>query len=105
MRYDPVARLVSQPYVVEALDALARQPLTQRRLSRILGTPRRRLTSPLRTLAAHGAIRRHDQHGSWDHLVATTYELTGTGRELVELLERADTWDALYGRYLGGDWG
>jgi hypothetical protein len=27
------------------------------------------------------------------------YELTGSGHELVDLLERMDTWDALYERY------
>jgi len=104
VRSDPdeaaLAVLVSQPYVVEILDLLRREPLTQRQLGRTL--PRRRLTRALRALAAHGAIRRRDRHGSWDHLVPATYELTTIGRETVALLEQADTWDALYQRYLGG---
>jgi DNA-binding HxlR family transcriptional regulator len=97
-----VVRLISQRYVVEVLDALTVRPLTRRQLGELLGVHRPALAVALRALASNGAIRRLDCHGSWDRpdLAATGYELTGTGRALVELLQHDELWDALYQRYL-----
>jgi len=106
VRNDPddeaaVVRLVSRPYVVEVLDALMCQPVTQHRLRRVLRLRRSRLTVALRALAAYGAIRRGDQHGSWDGRdpAPTLYELTDIGRGLLDLLQQMDVWDSFYERY------
>ncbi len=97
-----VVRLVSQPYVVEVLDALSDRPMTRERLLRLLRVRRSSLAAALRALAAHGAVRRRDRHGSWDGRdgASTVYELTDIGHRLIELLKRVDVWDALYERYL-----
>ena len=98
-----VVRLVSQPNVVEVLDALSSRPVRLDRLRRLLRVRQPSLTAALRALAAHGAIRRRDRHGSWDGRddAARAYELTDIGHGLVDLLEQVDVWDALYERYLG----
>ncbi|HEV8556494.1 MAG TPA: hypothetical protein VGR06_08885 [Actinophytocola sp.] len=75
-----VVRLVSQPYVVEVLDALSTRPWTRQQLGRMLHVRRCRLMVALRALAAHGAVRRRDHQGSWDGDDPTSTETSSPTR-------------------------
>lgn len=97
-----LVRLVSLRYAVEVLDALDGPPMTQHRLRRVLLANRGQLTVALRALAAYGAIRRHGRQESWDtpNDATTSYELTGTGRDVLDLLNHIGVWEDFYRRYL-----
>ena len=92
-----LARLVSQRYVVEVLDALADAPHTRAELRRLLHARPAALDAAVRALAAHGAVRQPDQ-GTWDlpGSAGTRYQLTPEGHRFVALLSRLDVWTALY---------
>lgn len=96
--------LTSHRHVVEVLAALAERPQTSAELRAGLHAKRRHLDTALRTLAAHRAIRRRDQHGSWDHhdTASIRYELTDAGRHLTHQFDRLDVWVAIYEYYLYG---
>ncbi|WP_158896127.1 winged helix-turn-helix transcriptional regulator [Amycolatopsis anabasis] len=97
-----LAWLVSQPCVVEVLDALTEAPRTLADLHRQVRASRRTIASALRLLAAEGAARRRGHCGSWDSRPPPSirYELTATGRDLTRQLDRLEVWTALYQHYL-----
>ncbi|WP_340687879.1 hypothetical protein LCL61_17945 [Amycolatopsis coloradensis] len=97
-----LARLVSQPHVVEILDILAEAPCSLEDLHRQLRVSRQAVTSALRVLAAAGVAHRHGHSGSWDNRPSPSvrHGLTATGRDLARQLDRLEVWTALYRRYL-----
>ena len=76
--------------------------MTLRRLRRVLLARRAELTFSLRALAAYGAIRRCTGQGSWDDRddATTSHESTGTGRDVLAVLDRVDAWQEIHLRYL-----
>jgi DNA-binding HxlR family transcriptional regulator len=92
-------RLIRRPYVAEVLAALDEHPHTVAGLRRATGAPRGPALAALYALAAHGAVAREPQGGSWDTIEPRTrYRLTADGRTLVGELFRLDVWRAAYGQ-------
>jgi hypothetical protein len=98
-RPDPaVLDLIRRPYIAELLDALDQRPQTLTELVHRTHAPRRHAVAGLRALAAHRAITRTPQAGTWDatddsHAI---YQLTAAGHALIEYLFRLEVWLALF---------
>lgn len=102
---DPVlAQLVRHPAALDVLDLLAHGPLPLPVVCVRLGVRRRTASTALRTLAAHGLLRRDDQPGSWDEAGAggSRYELTRPGHNHARLLRDFGTLVAIYEHLLIG---
>jgi DNA-binding HxlR family transcriptional regulator len=93
-----VLDLIRRPYVAELLAALDARPHTLAELRHSTGGPRRLLVDGLRALAAHYAITRTPDAGSWDRPAEpdATYRLTPVGHALIEDLFTLDVWRAAY---------
>jgi DNA-binding HxlR family transcriptional regulator len=93
-----VLDLIRRPYVAELLAALDEQPDTLAGLLRSTRAPHRHLVAGLRALAAHHALISTPHTGSWDLTVDSgdSYQLTPTGRALIEYLFHLDVWRAAY---------
>ena len=93
-----MADLLSRPYVLEVLDALAAGPLTVTGLVHQVRAGRRVVRCTLHSLAVEALVGRHDG-GSWDTLPNsdTRFTLTAAGRALVDELWQPDSWTDLYG--------
>ncbi|GAA5190282.1 hypothetical protein GCM10023322_45080 [Rugosimonospora acidiphila] len=92
-----VIALMRRPYVAEILAALDERPHSLASLYRTVGAPRRLAVDALRALAAHQAVTRQDS-GTWDTVAKTqaTYQISGTGRALIDYLFDLDVWLAVY---------
>ncbi len=96
---DPaVLDLIRRPYVAELLAALDARPYTLAELRHGTGGGRRLLVDGLRALAAHQALTRTPDAGSWDEAADpdVTYRLTAEGHALIEDLFTLDVWRAAY---------
>jgi DNA-binding HxlR family transcriptional regulator len=97
-----VLALIRQPYVAEILATLDERPHDLDGLLRATGAPRRRTVAALHALAAHQAITREPERGTWDGIdqERARYCLTATGSALIGHLLSVDSRWAAYAMYL-----
>ncbi|WP_412544221.1 winged helix-turn-helix transcriptional regulator [Longispora sp. K20-0274] len=95
-----VLDLVGRPYVLEILAELERRPATLDALRAGCRASRAATVAAVRTLAAHGVLRRDDASGSWDTTAPdqVKYGLAPAGRALVASLWDLESWSAAYGQ-------
>jgi DNA-binding HxlR family transcriptional regulator len=93
-----VLALIGRPWVAEVLAALDQRPDTLRGLRQATGAPRGQLIAALRVLAAHHAVTRTTDTGSWDASPGGghQYRLSPAGHALIDELFHLPIWQALY---------
>ena len=89
--------LVSQPYVVEVLDALSSGPMTVQQLRSAIPRGRRGISRVVRDLVVCGLVN-SGAAGSRDDLAAADmrYQHTEHGRLVVRMLTSFSVWTILY---------
>jgi DNA-binding HxlR family transcriptional regulator len=94
-----ILHLIRRPYLAELLAALDGQPpRTLAALVHATRAPRRYAVAGLRALAAHGAVARTPQSGTWDGADGdgVRYALTPAGYALIGYLFDLAVWRAAY---------
>jgi DNA-binding HxlR family transcriptional regulator len=89
--------LVSQPHVIEVLDALSSGPMTMQQLRSAIPRARRGISRVLRDLVVCGLVN-SGTAGSRDDLAAADlrYQHTEQGRLVVRMLASFSVWTMLY---------
>ncbi len=89
--------LVSQPYVVEVLDALSSEPMTVQQLWAAIPRARREISRVVRDLVVRGLVI-SGTAGSRDDWAAADlrYQHTEQGRSVVRMLASFSVWTMLY---------
>jgi hypothetical protein len=98
---DALLRLAAQPYVAEILMVLGGGPQSLAAVRRATGAPHRVAVAAVRALAAHQALTREPEDGSWDAIdqERAGLRLTSTGRATIGALPDRDTRWAAFAMY------